>query len=345
MKVSNFDFNLPEELIAKYPVKDRDGSRLLVVPDLIDEKFANLPAFLQKGDVLVLNNTKVIPSRLLGEFNGREYEVTFHKQSNLSSWWGLLKGVKKLSVGDVFDFSKDGEFSATVMDKNSNDGVLFQFNKLGGELILSFEKYGHIPLPPYMKRGDEPMDRIRYQTVYAQVDGSVAAPTAGLHFTDEVFKAIRAKGVKVVYITLHVGAGTFLPVNVDNTDDHKMHSEFGEITKQQAGEINSARENGGRIIAVGSTSLRLMESAVDEFGVVQEFSDWTDIFITPNGYKFKSADYLVTNFHTPKSTLFMLVCAYAGEEEMKKAYAWAIENKYRFYSYGDSSILKCKNHI
>lgn len=365
MKLSDFDFELPEENIAKFPMADRSSSKLLLVPQLEDKKVSDLPSLLNKGDLLVFNDTRVIPSRVKGrvnkwldEFNGktggvnlgiyaddlgREFEVTFHKQVDDCSWWGFCKGSKKLSVKDriVFD-TEDWAFYAEVVAKDAESGVLFRFNEGGAVMYDWFEKLGEMPLPPYIKREQTAEDKDTYQTVYAKNDGSVAAPTAGLHWTPELLEEVKVRGVDVLYITLHVGAGTFQPVKTENLDEHKMHSEYGVITKEAADKINSVKDNGGKVIGVGTTSLRLLESAVNqETGRMEEFEGETDIFITP-GYEFKTADYLMTNFHLPKSTLMMLVSAFAGVDEMKAAYSHAIENGYRFYSYGDSSLLRLK---
>lgn len=366
MKLSDFDFELPEENIANFPMEDRSSSKLLLVPELEDKKVSDLPSLLSKGDLLVFNDSRVIPSRIKGnvnkwldEFNGdtggvnlgiyaddfgREFEVTFHKQVDDCSWWGFCKGSKKLSIKDriIFD-TEDWSFYAEVIDKDDESGVLFRFNEGGALMYEWFEKLGEMPLPPYIKREQTAEDKDTYQTVYAKNDGSVAAPTAGLHWTPELLEEVKARGVDVLYITLHVGAGTFQPVKTEKLDEHKMHSEYGVITQEAADKINAVKDNGGNVVAVGTTSLRLLESAVNQdTGRMEEFEGETDIFITP-GYEFKTASYLMTNFHLPKSTLMMLVSAFAGVDEMKSAYKYAIENGYRFYSYGDSSLLSLLN--
>lgn len=361
MKVDIFDFELPRELIASTPVTPRHASRLLdlsVDGEISDRHFSDLPAVLHAGDILVMNDTRVIPARLYGQRGEALVEVTLYHPVDGLSWWSFIKNAKRLKAGDIISFYNDkisvGEspFSATVLEKDIEDGVLLKFNCSGDKLAGHLETFGFMPLPPYIKR-DRPGkdsiwhkfdDRENYQTVYARHNGAVAAPTAGLHFTPEVLQKLKDKGINQVFITLHVGAGTFLPVKTEDTNDHKMHAEYGVITPEAAAQINQARRNGGRIIAVGTTSLRLLESAADDQGVVHPFCGETSIFITP-GYKFKAIDFLVTNFHLPKSTLFMLVSAVAGLETMHKAYAHAIAEKYRFYSYGDSSILKCVNKI
>lgn len=361
MKVEIFDFDLPRELIASQPVTPRHSSRLLDLSEegkITDRHFSDLPSLLRKGDILVCNDTKVIPARLYGQRGQALVEVTLYHPEDGLTWWSFIKNAKRLKVDDIINFYNDkiaadvSDFSATVLQKNDEDGVLLHFNVEPDLLPQKLQQFGFMPLPPYIKR-DRPgkdsiwhkfNDKENYQTVYAAHDGAVAAPTAGLHFTDEIMAQLKSRGIQQVFLTLHVGAGTFLPVKTDDTDNHKMHSEYGIITPDVAAAINQARAQGGRVIAVGTTSLRLLESAADSQGIVHSFCGETDIFITP-GYKFKAIDMLITNFHLPKSTLFMLVCAVAGIDTMRKAYSHAIEQKYRFYSYGDSSILKCVNKI
>lgn len=360
MRVDLFDFELDKDLIAKEPVNPRDTSKLL---DLLDEKeikdrhFYDLPDILQEGDVLVFNDTKVIPARLYGKRGEAEVEVTLYHPESGQTWWAFVKNSKRLHINDVISFYtadipvEQSQFQAKVLEKNSEDGVLLEFLCSVDDLGRLLEQYGLMPLPPYIKR-DKPgtglwnkyNDKENYQTVYAKYEGAVAAPTAGLHFTDNVLKRLEEKGITKVFLTLHVGAGTFLPVKTEDTKDHKMHAEYGIITPQACDIINQAKKQGRRIIAVGTTSVRLLESAADDTGNLHPFQGETSIFITP-GYKFKMIDAIITNFHLPKSTLFMLICAIAGTERMKKAYQHAIEQKYRFYSYGDSSILKCVNKI
>lgn len=361
MKVDIFDFDLPRELIASQPVTPRHSSRLLDLSEegkITDRHFSDLPSLLQKGDIIVCNDTKVIPARLYGQRGEALVEVTLYHPEDGLTWWSFIKNAKRLKDGDVIKFYNDkvsaaaSDFSAVVLRKDDEDGVLIRFNNSGDELPLKLQEFGFMPLPPYIKRdrpGKDSMwhrfdDKENYQTVYAAHDGAVAAPTAGLHFTPEVMAALKDKGVKQVFLTLHVGAGTFLPVKTDDTDNHKMHAEYGIISPEVAQAINQTKANGGRVIAVGTTSLRLLESAADANGNIHPFCGETDIFITP-GYKFKSIDMLITNFHLPKSTLFMLICAVAGIDKMRQAYAHAIGQKYRFYSYGDSSIIKCVNKI
>ena len=360
MLVDIFDFDLDKELIAKTPASPRDASRLLDLTDDVninDRHFYDLPDILEKGDVLVFNNTKVIPARLYGKRGEAEVEVTLYHPENGLTWWSFIKNSKRLRPNDVVVFytsdisPENSTFKAKVLEKHGEDGVLIEFLCSADDLSKMLETYGLMPLPPYIKR-EKPLpglwnkynDKENYQTIYAKHEGAVAAPTAGLHFTDNVLKKLEEKGIEKVFLTLHVGAGTFLPVKTDNTDDHKMHAEYGVITKEACDAINKAKKENRRVIAVGTTSVRLLETATDDNGILHPFNGETSIFITP-GYKFKMIDYIITNFHLPKSTLFMLICAIAGTERMKQAYAHAIKNKYRFYSYGDSSILKCVNKI
>lgn len=339
MRVDEFDFTLPEERIADRPISPREAAKLLVVRDgLNDHTVGELPDFLNEKDVLVFNDTKVIPARLKGMRRAAKVEVTLHKNTSADTWHAFAKPAKKLKPGDIIQFSDD--FTAMVSQKLEGGEVVLAFSASGPVLMEKLIEYGEIPLPPYIGsiRAVDEQDKEDYQTIFAKDEGAVAAPTAGLHFTEELLQRIKDKGVTCVATTLHVGAGTFLPVKVDDTDDHKMHAEFGVISTETAETINKCRENGGRIISVGTTSLRLLESAADDQGRVHPFRGETDIFITP-GYKFKAVDVLMTNFHLPKSTLFMLVSAFSGFETMKQAYNHAIENKYRFYSYGDSSLL------
>lgn len=360
MKVDLFDFDLDKDLIAKKPANPRDSSRLLdlsVENEIHDRHFYDLPQILRPDDILVFNDTKVIPARLYGQRGAALVEVTLYHPDDGISWWSFIKNAKRLHVGDIISFytadiaAADSTFHAEVLQKDDEDGVLIRFTCSPEELGSKLEEYGSMPLPPYIKR-DKPLaglwnpynDKEDYQTVYAKNRGAVAAPTAGLHFTDELLKKIDELGVKRVFLTLHVGAGTFLPVKTDDTDNHKMHAEYGIISPQTCDIINQAKQNKQRIIAVGTTSVRLLESAADNKGTLHPFCGETNIFITP-GYKFKIIDMIITNFHLPKSTLFMLICAIGETERMKKAYQYAIEQKYRFYSYGDSSILKCINKI
>lgn len=360
MQVDIFDFDLDKSLIAKEPVSPRDTSKLLDLSDedvIRDKHFYDLPEILQEGDVLVFNDTKVIPARLYAKRGNALVEVTLYRPEDGLTWWAFIKNAKRLKADDIISFYTDeieaenSDFKAQIIKKDDEDGVLLKFLCSADELALMLQKYGSMPLPPYVKR-DKPggelwnryNDKENYQTVYAKNEGAVAAPTAGLHFTQDVLNKLDKKGIKRVFLTLHVGAGTFLPVKVDDTDNHKMHAEYGIITQETADIINEAKQQGRRIIAVGTTSVRLLESSADENGVLKPFTGETNIFLTP-GYKFKIIDMIITNFHLPKSTLFMLICAIAGTERMKTAYQHAIDNRYRFYSYGDSSILKCVNKI
>ncbi|MCF8466805.1 MAG: tRNA preQ1(34) S-adenosylmethionine ribosyltransferase-isomerase QueA [Sneathiella sp.] len=339
MKVEAFDFILPPELIADRPVNPREAAKLLCIGEtMADRTVADLPGLLREGDLLVFYDTKVIPARLRGVRRSAKIEVTLHKNVSADSWHAFAKPAKKLKPGDIISFADN--FTALVTDKFDGGEVALAFSASGPKLMEKLMQYGEIPLPPYISslRAVDEQDRIDYQTIFAKDEGAVAAPTAGLHFTEALLARFRDKGIGMVTLTLHVGAGTFLPVKVEDTEDHRMHAEVGLITRKAAAQINACRARGGRIVAVGTTSLRLLESAADEKGVVHPFSGETDIFITP-GYRFRAVDLLVTNFHLPKSTLFMLVSAFSGLEKMKAAYAHAIEKKYRFYSYGDCSLL------
>ncbi|MEN3930893.1 tRNA preQ1(34) S-adenosylmethionine ribosyltransferase-isomerase QueA [Microvirga sp. W0021] len=350
MRVDLFDFDLPEENIALRPVEPRDQARFLVVGpqgDLQDKHVLDLPMLLQPGDALVFNNTKVIPSRLYGyriraEAKAR-VELMLHKRQSPDSWLAFARPAKKLNIGDVISFGteeSDISLSATVVSKGEGGEVSVQFSLSGPEFDQALMKIAELPLPPYIagKRPTDGKDSTDYQTIYAKHEGAVAAPTAGLHFTDRLMADLAARGIEKHFVTLHVGAGTFLPVKVEETSEHRMHSEWGEVSPETAEALNAVRKRGGRVVAVGTTALRLLESAASDDDRIQAFSGDTAIFITP-GYRFKAVDILMTNFHLPKSTLFMLVSAFSGMETMQKAYAHAIANGYRFYSYGDSSLL------
>jgi S-adenosylmethionine:tRNA ribosyltransferase-isomerase len=341
MLVSDFDFHLPEARIALRPVEPRDRARLLVVKcgeDLQDCHVGDLARLLRAGDVLLVNNSRVIPTQLFGVRGAAQISATLIKRVGDGLWWGFVKNARRLKQDDTIDFGHG--LRAQVRDKQEDGQILFAFSGFEGAFEMALEAYGQMPLPPYIasKRAADAKDRTDYQTAYAKTDGSVAAPTAGLHFTDALMAHLKAQGVTIAEVTLHVGAGTFLPMKVDDTRDHVMHAEWGSVSADVATQINKARAAGGRLVCVGTTSLRLIESAADENAVVQPFVGETDIFITP-GYRFKVADLLMTNFHLPKSTLFMLVSAFAGVEQMKAAYVHAIDSEYRFYSYGDSSLL------
>ncbi|MEJ6575004.1 MAG: tRNA preQ1(34) S-adenosylmethionine ribosyltransferase-isomerase QueA [Emcibacteraceae bacterium] len=340
MKVDQFNFELPKELIAIRPAASRDGARLLVVEGkkFHDQMVVELGSFIDKGDLLVFNDTRVIPARLTGKRREAKIELTLHMNMTGGLWKAFARPAKKLKPLDIIIF--DGGLEGCILSKGDAGEVTIQFNHSGQQLKRALQRAGVMPLPPYIasQRAIDERDEVDYQTVYSKKDGAVAAPTAGLHFTETLQKELSDIGLKSVYITLHVGAGTFLPVKVVDTNDHKMHSEYGELTKAVAEEINKTHERGNKVIAVGTTSLRLLETATDENGKVAEFKGVTNIFITP-GYKFRVVDVLMTNFHLPKSTLFMLVSAFAGYDNMKAAYFHAIKNSYRFYSYGDSSLL------
>ncbi|MCA1909892.1 MAG: tRNA preQ1(34) S-adenosylmethionine ribosyltransferase-isomerase QueA [Magnetospirillum sp.] len=343
MDVNLFDFELPRDLIAERPVVPRDSARLLHVmaAGLDDARVRDLPRFLRPGDILVSNDTRVIPARLFGKRGEAGIELTLHERTSLDSWKAFARPAKKLRPGDVVRFADD--FSAEVAEKGEAGEVILRFDRGGDALMLALDAYGKLPLPPYIRKGEaDERDRDDYQTLFAREKGAVAAPTAGLHFTPDLLAAIAAVGVTRATLTLHVGAGTFLPVKVDDTRDHRMHSERGVVTAQTADLVNRAKAAGGRVVAVGTTSLRLLESATGEDGLLRPFDGATDIFITP-GYRFKLVDVLMTNFHLPKSTLFMLVSAFTGLERMQAAYAHAMGAGYRFYSYGDACLLERKD--
>jgi S-adenosylmethionine:tRNA ribosyltransferase-isomerase len=358
MKTADFDFDLPDDRIALRPAEPRDSARLLVVRNSVleDRIVRDLPAFLEPGDALVFNDTRVIPARLSGvrqrigpegETLTVDVEATLHHRDAPDVWSAFMKPGKRIKAGDRIRFGAEadgacllGRLDATVIDKGEDGLVTLRFDLAGPMLDEAIRDVGVMPLPPYIaaKRAEDDRDRSDYQTMFAHWDGSVAAPTAGLHFTPALLDAIRARGVSTHALTLHVGAGTFLPVKADDTADHKMHSEWGEVSAETAAALNAVRAAGGRIVCVGTTSLRLLESATTEDGEVRPFHGDTAIFITP-GYRFRAADVLMTNFHLPKSTLFMLVSAFAGLETMRAAYAHAVRDGYRFYSYGDGSLL------
>ncbi len=338
MRVDEFDFELPRALIADRPVVPRDAARLLEIrPDgRADRMVRDLPDLLAPGDLLVFNDTRVIPARLSGRRGAAAIELTLHKRDGDDRWRAFARPARRLKPGDRIAFAQD--FAAEVVEKGEGGEVTLAFDRGGSALLAALQLHGAMPLPPYMGRDADARDRTDYQTLFAARDGAVAAPTAGLHFTPELVRLCEARGIDRLTVTLHVGAGTFLPVKADDTRDHVMHSEWGEITGAAATRINAARAKGGRIIAVGTTSLRLLESATTETGEVRPFAAETDIFITP-GYRFRAIDLLITNFHLPRSTLFMLVAAFAGLGPMKAAYAHAMAARYRFYSYGDACLL------
>lgn len=342
LSTEDFDFDLPEELIAQTPLKDRASSRLLVVNketgDMEDKHFHDILDELQPGDALVMNNTRVLPARLYGEKpeTGGHLEVLLLTNTEGDTWETLIKPAKRAKVGTEIQFG-DCRLKAVVKEELEHGGRIIEF-KYDGIFLEILESLGEMPLPPYIKeRLDDPD---RYQTVYAEENGSAAAPTAGLHFTKELLEEIKAKGVHLVYLTLHVGLGTFRPVSVDNIEEHHMHSEFYRLTEEAAKQLNEVRQAGGRIVAVGTTSIRTLETIGTKFnGEIQADSGWTDIFITP-GYQFKVVEAFSTNFHLPKSTLVMLVSAFAGKDLTLAAYQHAIEEKYRFFSFGDAMFIK-----
>jgi S-adenosylmethionine:tRNA ribosyltransferase-isomerase len=339
MRVDLFDFDLPAELIALRPAKPRDSARLLLVDGEVisDKAVLDLPNLLRPGDTLVFNDTRVIPAQLEGRRGEARIGATLHKREGPRDWWAFVRNAKRLRVGDVVEFGNG--VHATVADRDEEGAVLLHFEGEDPVEIL-LERAGRMPLPPYIasRRPADQQDRDDYQTMFAREEGAVAAPTAALHFTPTLIERLDENGIRRETLTLHVGAGTFLPVKADDTIEHKMHAEWGRIDEQTAERLNTVRASGGRLIAVGTTSLRLLESAADESGIIHPFEGDTAIFITP-GYRFKAIDGLITNFHLPRSTLFMLVSALMGLEVMKRAYAHAVEQKYRFYSYGDASLL------
>ena len=354
MDLDDFDFDLPEDRIALRPVSPRDRAQLLRVDAsgaLFDHVVADLPSLLRPGDALVFNDTRVIAARLFGvrHRHGQtcQVEATLHRRLSPSGWSAFMRPGKRLKAGDRIAFGERddgacllGHLDATVSGKGDGGEVMLAFDLAGPDLDLAIAERGSMPLPPYIasRRAEDDRDRADYQTVYARQDGSVAAPTAGLHFTADLLARLAARGVSTHFVTLHVGAGTFLPVKVEAIADHRMHAEYGEVPTEVASALNQIRADGGRIVCVGTTSLRLLESATDETGRIGPFAGETAIFITP-GYRFRAADGLMTNFHLPKSTLFMLVAAFSGLAAMRRAYAHAIETGYRFYSYGDAGLL------
>ena len=340
MKTSDFYFDLPEELIAQTPLKNRDESKLMVLDkksgEIKHKVFKDIIDYLNHGDCLVLNNTRVIPARLIGEKEGTggKVELLLLKRLNSTTWETLAKPGKKAKINASFTFG-NGELKAKIIGVNEDGNRVVEFKFIGiFEQIL--DQLGQMPLPPYIKETLE--DKERYQTVYSKSIGSAAAPTAGLHFTKELLEKLKAKGVKIVFLTLHVGLGTFRPVKVENLEEHNMHSEYFELSFDGAKVINATKKAGKKVIAVGTTSCRTLETLGDENGFVRENSGWTNIFIYP-GYSFKIVDAIITNFHLPESTLIMLVSAFAGKQNVLEAYKAAVENKYRFFSFGDAMFL------
>jgi S-adenosylmethionine:tRNA ribosyltransferase-isomerase len=355
MKTADFDFELPAERIAGHPVRPRDRARLLAVgpTSLADRVVADLPGLLRPGDLLVFNDTRVIPARLVGRRGAARIEVTLHKREAGGNWRAFARPAKRLRPGQTIDFAPD--FAAVVAARDEGGEVVLAFPGLGGDpaaLLDALHRHGRMPLPPYIRRPDgaRAEDDEDYQTLFAARDGAVAAPTAGLHFTPELLAALTAAGVRTTTVTLHVGAGTFLPVKAECIADHRMHAEWGEITPDAVAAVAATRRAGGRVVAVGTTALRLLETVAalgpdpgaspntGESGL-RPWAGETAIFITP-GYRFQAVDLLMTNFHLPRSTLFMLVSAFAGQDRMRTAYRHAIESGYRFYSYGDACLLE-----
>jgi S-adenosylmethionine:tRNA ribosyltransferase-isomerase len=348
MRVDLFDFELPEDCIALRPAEPRDAARMLAVATdgaLADRHVFDLPDVLRPGDLLVFNDTKVIPARLRGRRergeNAVAIEVMLHLRAGPDRWRAFVKPGKRVRAGESIAFGAgDTAFAARIEEKGEGGDVLLVFDQAGARLDAAIASVGELPLPPYIasKRGEDARDRTDYQTVYAREEGAVAAPTAGLHFTPELMNRLDERGIERCFVTLHVGAGTFLPVKAENTEAHHMHAEWGQVPAATAEAYSRAKARGGRIVSVGTTSLRLLESAADEAGLLAAWSGTTDIFITP-GYRFRTADMLLTNFHLPRSTLFMLVSAFSGLETMRRAYAHAVQGGYRFYSYGDATLL------
>ena len=350
MRVDDFDFELPDSAIALHPARPRDAARLLVVepdgaPPLRDHVVRDLPTLLRAGDVLVVNDTRVVPARLFGLRHrgdaAARIEVTLHLREAPDRWRAFLRPAKKVAVGEQLTFSTDPPFSAEIAAKGEGGEAVLRFDREGAALDAALDRHGSMPLPPYIshRRGGDAADAADYQTIFADQRGAVAAPTAGLHFTPGLLAALAAQGIATERVTLHVGAGTFLPVKVADTDDHCMHAEWGRVPADVAIRLNAARAKGGRIVAVGTTALRILESATDEGGTIRPFEAETAIFITP-GYRFRAVDVLMTNFHLPRSTLFMLVAAFSGLKTMRAAYKYAVDCGYRFYSYGDASLLR-----
>ncbi len=344
-RTGDFDFSLPPGLIAQHPASPRDAARLLVVGEVLaDRHVHDLPDLLRPGDLLVANDTQVIPAQLTATRGAARVGITLDQPLADGTWRALARNARRLRAGDRLDFTAAADFSAVVVAVAEGGSVVLRFSHAGAEFGARLAAAGALALPPYIDRpaGPTAQDAADYQTIFARAPGAVAAPTAGLHFTPELLSALSARGVGRTAVTLHVGAGTFLPVRDDDVARHRMHAERGEISEAAAGAVNDARRRGGRIVCVGTTSLRLLETALDAAGQVHPFAGETDIFLRP-GVAIRSADLLLTNFHLPRSTLFMLVCGFAGTERMKAAYAHAIAEKYRFYSYGDATLLQRVN--
>ena len=342
MRLADFDFDLPPEAIAQHPARPRDAARLLhVAADRLDDRIVrDLPELLAPGDILVSNDTRVIPAQLQARRGEARVGITLDRPLADGSWQALARNAKRLHPGDVLAF-EGADLSATVAHRRPDGSVALRFDREGAAFAAALEQAGALALPPYIERPEGPTteDAADYQTIFAEARGAVAAPTAGLHFTPELLAALDARGVARATVTLHVGVGTFLPVRVEDVADHRMHAERGIVTAEAAAAINRARAAGGRVVAVGTTSLRLLETAADPSGLLHDFVGDTNIFILP-GYRFRIVERLMTNFHLPRSTLFMLVSAFAGSDRMREAYAHAIATGYRFFSYGDASLLE-----
>ena len=340
MQLSDFDYQLKKELIALQPLEKRDNARMLVrnSRDLIDDFVSNLDKYLNKNDLIVFNDTKVIAAKLDVLKSHSKIKIYFNEQIDANNWYAFAKPAKKLFVGDLFHVADD--FSVEIVEKGCSEHRIKIKVTANGNLFELLEKYGDAPLPPYIEKfhNATEQDKKSYQSVFAKNWGSVAAPTASLHFTESLLEKISAKGIRSCFVTLHVGSGTFLPISEESIDNHKMHSEYCTISKEVADLVNHTKNNGGRVLAVGSTALRTLESAADDSGFMKEFSGKTDIFIKP-GYQFKIVDMLLTNFHLPKSTLLVLVAAFIGYNNMRELYQHALEKEYRFFSYGDSCLL------
>ena len=344
MRLDDFDFELRRRLIADHPCEPRDAARLLLIPAsgrLQDRRISDLPTLLRRGDLLVFNDTKVIPARLVGRRGAASVEVTLHRDLGGGMWRAFAKGARRLRIGDRIAFGKD--FSADVAEKHPEGDVTLQFGLEGEAFRKALARYGAMPLPPYIKRprGGDPRDHADYQTIFARSDGAVAAPTAGLHFTPALLETLAERGIGWTMLTLHVGPGTFLPVKTADPRDHKMHAEWGVLSAETAQHIAAARRAGGRIVAVGTTSLRLLESAAAEGGEIRPFAGETRLYVLP-GYRFRAIDLALTNFHLARSTLLMLVAALAGLAPIKAAYDHAVAAGYRFFSYGDACLIEAR---
>ncbi len=349
LRTEDFDYELPERLIAQAPARPRDSARLLVVRDtgLEDRGVLDLPALLDPGDVLVVNDTRVIPARLHGRRGEARVEIMLNRAEGGGLWHALVRNARRLRAGDTVTIEGAEDCTARVIERQEGGGAILDFGPDQAALAAALDKAGEIPLPPYIQResGPKPEDAEDYQTVFARRPGAVAAPTASLHFTDRLLAALEARGIRRATVTLHVGAGTFLPVREDDPRRHRIHQEWGEVTPEAAETINAARAAGRRVVAVGTTALRVTETAAGPDGSIQPFRGLTELFILP-GYRFRAVDALLTNFHLPKSTLLMLVSAFAGQRRMRAAYAHAVAQQYRFFSYGDGSLLfRCEGDL